>query len=685
MNCLLPLASVLLGAGLTSAQSNPQAGLYAPVYEQCPQGLRVRPGPKGLSREEQSWRASRGDKVVPALEAYLAQAQIEGFNLEEYVDRLNNTNYPVVGLAVSGGGTQSGVGGLGIWQAFDARNPAAVQARTGGLTQVLSYISGLSGGGALTVSSLDLHARSSAANDFTTISELRKEINFTVDYTVGPDNNQEQYVGAIFESVAAKAEQGFPVSAADAFGMFWASYLPNEKKHANFSDLAAAGSVFARGEAPMPIVCLNEVVPGQSPAINNIMWPGRNDTNGFNLTSYEVNPFEFGSWAGGRVQAFMPTRYLGTSMSNGTAQNASECVRGFDKFTFIQGSTATAFDVWFIGDWYDIPLFAKRGLEGRQSSSSDIQVPPEFKDDGRVLLVSGTAENFNQTFNESLWATYPNPFQNINPAMKNVEELLLVDGSLAGETNPIRPLIVPARQVDFVIVYEASLDSQPYNWVNGTNLINSAQSAAQGNIPFPRIPDVATLVTQNLTRQPTFFGCNDTAPTPLVLYLPNSPWSGYINFTFYKSSFTNNEFDLTVDNAFQLATYGNGTVDAAWPACLACATIRGSLARLGLPLPQQCQDCFRRHCWNGATATRQVTPDDLNPRLRLNASLSYLEWNTTYWSSQTSTGGASGGDGSAPPSPSDDPDPNGASGAAEVGKAAIAVTVASIIALIALL
>ncbi|KAF6844496.1 lysophosphoplipase A [Colletotrichum musicola] len=671
MNHLLSLASVLLGAVLTSAQSNPQAGSYAPVYEQCPQGLRVRPAQQGLSREEQSWRASRGDKVVPALEAYLAQAQIEGFNLEEYVDRLNNTNYPIVGLTVSGGGTQSGVGGLGIWQAFDARNPAAVQARTGGLTQILSYISGLSGGGALTVSSL-------AANDFITISELRKEINFTVDYTAGPDNNQEQYVGAIFESVAAKAEQGFPVSAADAFGMFWASYLPKEKKHANFSDLAAAGSVFARGEAPMPIVCLNEVVPGQSPAINNIMWPGRNDTNGFSLTSYEVNPFEFGSWAGGRVQAFMPTRYLGTSMSNGTAQNASECVRGFDKFTFVQGSTATAFDVWFIGDWYDIPLFAKRGLEGRQSSSGDIQVPPEFKDDG-------TAENFNQTFNESLWATYPNPFQNSNPAMQNVEELLLVDGSLAGETNPIRPLIVPARQVDFVIVYEASLDSQPYNWVNGTNLINSAQSAAQGNIPFPRIPDVATLVTQNLTRQPTFFGCNDTALTPLVLYLPNSPWSGYINFTFYKSSFTNNEFDLTVDNAFQLATYGNGTVDAAWPACLACATIRGSLARLGLPLPQQCQDCFRRHCWNGATATRQVTPDDLNPRLRLNASLSYLEWNTTYWSSQTSTGGASGGDGSAPPSPSDDPDPNGASGAAEVGKAAIAVTVASIIALIALM
>ncbi|KAI8317230.1 Lysophospholipase 3 [Colletotrichum sp. SAR11_240] len=638
------LASTLLGAALACAQDDDsQQDPYAPVYGQCPDGLRVRAASEGLSKPESSWKASRGEKVIPALSSYLTLANIDGFNVQDYIQKLNTTSYPVVGLSVSGGGTQSGVGGLGIWQAFDARNPAAVQAKTGGLTQVLS-----------------------AANDFVSIAELRKAINFTVDYTKGKDDNQDQYLQDIFEDMGAKAEQGLPVSVADAFGKFWAVYLPENKTYGNFSDLTAQNTVFSRGEAPMPILALSEVIPGQSPSIQNIMWPGRNATNGFNLTSYEVTPFEFGSWRGGRVQAFMPTMYLGTSMSNGTAQNTSECVMGFDKYTFLQGSTADAFDAWFIDNWYGVPTFAKRELESRQTASTNITVPPGKEENGEVQLVINTVQNFNQSFNDSLWATYPNPFENMNPAMQNVDNLLLLDGSMAGETNPIRPLIIPERQVDLVIVYEASSDSLMYNWVNGTNLVNSAQSAALGNIPFPKVPDVNTLITMNMTRQPTFFGCNDTAPTPLVLYLPNSPWSGYINYTYTKSSFTDNEFDLTVDNAFQLATYGNGTIDAAWPACLACATIRGSLARLGLALPQQCQDCFAKHCWNGMMSTAQVTADDTDPVLRLNSSLSYQEWNQTYWSSQTSN-------------------PNGASSTAEISRAAFAVTVASLIALIALL
>ncbi|KXH45937.1 lysophosphoplipase A [Colletotrichum simmondsii] len=696
------LGGVLFLASLAAAQGQGDVDPFAPVYTSCPSGLAVRSASelltficKGLSRSESSWRVSRGEKVIPALSSYLTLANISGFDVQSYIQRLNTSNYPVVGLSVSGGGTQSGVGGLGIWQAFDARNPAAVAARTGGLTQVLSYITGLSGGGALTVSTL-------AANDFISISALRKQINFTVDYTLGPDGNITTYLTDIFENVGAKAETGLPVSVADAFGQFWATYLPENSTYGNYSDLALSGTVFSSGEAPMPIIALSEVIPGQSPTIGGIMWPGRNNTNGFNLTSYEVTPFEFGSWRGGRIQAFMPTMYLGTSMSNGTAQNSSECVQGFDKFTFIQGSTADAFDAWFIDDWYDTPIFAKRALQTGPPNTSVIVPPPQFEDDGRVILVNQTAESFNQTFNESLWATYPNPFANYNPAMQGIDELLLVDGSLGGETNPIRPLIIPERQVDLVIVYEASSDAQ-YNWVNGTNLVNTAQSAAQGNIPFPRIPDVATLVTQNLTKQPTFFGCDaaTSPPTPLVLYLPNSPWSGYSNFSFFKSSFTDNEFDLTVDNAFNLATYGNGTMDAAWPACLACATIRGSLIRAGVDLPEQCQECFRRHCWNGQVANRTITADDLDPKLRLNSSLSFAEWNQTYWSSQTSTGGASGGGSgggggtgtggnggggaSSTPSASATASPSGASSSAELARVAAAVTVASLVALIALL
>lgn len=91
---------------------------------------------------------------MPDLEDYLKLANISGFDVSAYVKKLKEDDVPIVGLSVSGGGTQSGIGGLGIWQAYDARYAAAKAARTGGLTQLLSYITGLSGGGAVTVSLL---------------------------------------------------------------------------------------------------------------------------------------------------------------------------------------------------------------------------------------------------------------------------------------------------------------------------------------------------------------------------------------------------------------------------------------------------------------------------------------------------------------------------------------------------
>lgn len=147
------------------------------------------------------------------------------------------------------------------------------------------------------------------------------------------------------------------------------------------------------------------------------------------------------------------------------------------------------------------------------------------------------------------------------------------------------------------------------------------------------------MVTRNITRQPTFFGCDAGEGAPLVLYLPNSPWSGYTNFSYMKTSFTENELDLTLENAFHLATYGNGIIDANWPACLACAAIKGSLGRVGLDLPRQCKECFERHCWDGEESTEKATVKDFDLSLRLDPSLSYQEWNDTVWT----TGGDSGG------------------------------------------
>lgn len=234
---------------------------------------------------------------------------------------------------------------------------------------------------------------------------------------------------------------------------------------------------------------------------------------------------------------------------------------------------------------------------------------------------------------------------------------------MAGETNPIRPLIIPEREVDFIIIYEASSDAK-YHWVNGTNLISryphaegipeqvtnrliradTAESAHEGNIPFPAIPDVDTMITQNFTKQPTFFGCNYTDSTPLVLYLPNSPWTSYSNYSFKQNAFSNKQLNLTLENSFQLATYGNRSIDENWPACLACASIRGSLRRMKMDLPKQCETCFDKHCWDGKESSDGVTEQDQDPSLRLDPGLSYQEWNDTEWN-RKSSGGAQGGEG----------------------------------------
>lgn len=169
---------------------------------------------------------------------------------------------------------------------------------------------------------------------------------------------------------------------------------------------------------------------------------------------------------------------------------------------------------------------------------------------------------------------------------------------------------------------------------NGTNLYNSAQSAEQGGIPFPKIPTVTTMIQRNYTFRPTFFGCNDTAETPLVLYLPNAPWSSYSNYTYKTTYLTDNQMNVTLENSFNLATYGNGQVPAGegWSTCLACAAIKKSVERVGMELPDACTQCWSRFCWDGTEEEGDVETEkvfDLSPVL--NSGLTYGEWYNSTW------------------------------------------------------
>lgn len=190
----------------------------------------------------------------------------------------------------------------------------------------------------------------------------------------------------------------------------------------------------------------------------------------------------------------------------------------------------------------------------------------------------------------------------------------------------------------------------------------------------------------------TFFGCNDSLETPLVLYMPNAPWSAYTNYSFGTPEFTNNQLDLVFENALNIATYGNGKLsnssshshhssnsssspshhssnstsshhhggtarlhgnnvtypvppsagDAptkrstttsntpAFPACLACGMIYKSLLRTGQAVPAACASCFQAHCYSGAVDNSPSHPS-YEPSLILQPGLNYAKWNRTVW------------------------------------------------------
>lgn len=148
----------------------------------------------------------------------------------------------------------------------------------------------------------------------------------------------------------------------------------------------------------------------------------------------------------------------------------------------------------------------------------------------------------------------------------------------------------------------------------------------------------------NLTLFPTFFGCNATSG-PLVLYLPNAPWTMYSNYSYMQSSFTDKQLDMMLDNSLAMATYGNAkgnssasanaTVNAGqgWSACLACGVIQRSVARVGMALPDVCTRCFAQHCWNGEEDNATVSQATEDHKPILNPGLTFAQWNQTWFSS----------------------------------------------------
>jgi lysophospholipase len=307
------------------------------------------------------------------------------------------------------------------------------------------------------------------------------------------------------------------------------------------------------------------------------------------------------------------------------------------------GLSAAAWNLWAIEAFSNGTegSFSKRSLSSRLRRREEI-VPPETITEIDDAFEKALGLNLTQI----AYAKVPNPFfglSSVSPYTQRTKELNFVDGSEGGQTIPLWGQIQPARNVSFIVAWEDSNDAHPYEWNNGTNLYNTYLAAKAANLPFPIIPPVSTIVANNYTTKPIFFGCDAKLTTtkdsrsPIVLYLANAPYSAYMNYSAGVNTMSPQQMNDIFVNSFNLVTQGNGTLDAEWPICLGCAAIARGVKRVGMPTPAACQTCFTKYCWDGTVATG-TTEAVVDLSLVLDPKVSYKQWvaDHIYWNASFS-------------------------------------------------
>lgn len=56
-------------------------------------------------------------------------------------------------------------------------------------------------------------------------------------------------------------------------------------------------------------------------------------------------------------------------------------------------------------------------------------------------------------------------------------------------------------------------------------------------------------------------------------------------------------------------------MDREWPTCVACAVLSRSFDKTGTTVPDACNTCFDRYCWNGTTDSSE--PGTYEPAFKL--------------------------------------------------------------------
>ncbi|KAF7980794.1 hypothetical protein HWV62_36869 [Athelia sp. TMB] len=631
-----PLLPALLSAALVAAQGDPTA--YAPTANvQCPSEPLLRvftPQNQTLHPQEAAFVAAKDATVLPAAWA----AWIGNGSQIGYAGAAFGGNYSRVGIAISGGGYRAAQYGAGVLSALDARNASALAAGTGGLLQVATYWSGLSG--ASRGFALRVYARvltlagggswltgSLALNDWPTVPDLvygnggdlsgwLLDLDLVIPDGIDVfDGDNQAFYGSLLMSIKAKAAQGFETSITDPWARAIAYHFLNGTSTGNFytndsahgagqrwSDVQRVPS-FQSHVAPFPIIVATSLPIG-----SNLSTPP------LAQTVYEMTPLEFGSWDPA-LSAMVNMSFAGTHLVLGLPANSSACVNGFDDAGFIMGTSASLFP--------DIIDEASDTIAGISADESK----------GLLFLLNQLLQNVTTRRDDvANWpnvsppphppivpSNMPQPFQAINTATfgeHNATSLELVDGGLGLENIPLGPLYVNSRGLDVVFAVDGSADTTDA-WPNGTSMVTTqarlAQVLSASHQAFPAIPaSEADFVATGTNSRPTFFGCDpgENPPSgPLLVYLPNSPpltgAAPSSNFNTFKLSYTALETRTFLDQAHANTIGGftpnSNSPDADFGKCVQCAAVdRARFRQNTTARSSVCQACFVRYCYDPA-------------------------------------------------------------------------------------
>ncbi|KAI9042613.1 lysophospholipase family protein [Aspergillus affinis] len=582
---------------MVRALPNAPAG-YKPTSVSCPASRPTIRSAAKLSPNESDWLETRRGKTKSALKDFFGHVTIKDFDAAGYIDRVssNSSNLPNIGIAVSGGGYRALMNGAGAIKAFDSRTENSTSSgQLGGLLQSATYVAGLSGGSWLVGSIF--------VNNYTTISDLQTTEKGSVwqfqnSIFEGPDGGSIQildsasYYKDIHDAVSQKKDAGFNASITDYWGRALSYQLVNATNGGpsyTWSSIAET-EAFKNADMPMPLVVADGRNPGELLVSSN-------------ATVYEFTPWEFGTFDP-TVFGFAPLEYLGSAFDGGSLPKDEKCIRGFDNAGFVMGSSSTLFNQFLLQvNSTSLPGFLK-------SAFTDI-LEEIGQDEEDIALYT------------------PNPFyhwSNKTSPVANTKELDIVDGGEDLQNIPVHPLIQPERHVDVIFAVDSSADTD-YSWPNGTALVATYErslnsSGIANGTAFPAVPGQDTFVNNGLNTRPTFFGCNSTnatgtGPAPLIVYLPNYPYVSYSNMSTFDPSYEESVRDNTILNGYHVATMANSTRDGNWSTCVGCAILSRSFERTNTKVPDICNQCFDRYCWDGSINTTK--PADYEPQALLGA------------------------------------------------------------------